>query len=101
MKLHFQILSLGQPCLQNFSPAVSAAVFLCDPILTVPPDVHGGEDEHHQHSRAAEEGQGGNALLLGLEDKLKTNWSLEGLGRLHLVKTISLCMLMSSVDPID
>lgn len=49
--------------------AVSAAVFLCDSILIVPPDVHRGEDQHQQHAEAAEECKDGNALLLRLQDK--------------------------------
>lgn len=48
--------------------AVSTAVFLCDSILIVPPDVHRGEDQHQQHSKAAEKRKDGNTLLLRLED---------------------------------
>lgn len=59
--------------LQSILPAVCAAVFLCDTILIVPPNVHWWEDQHHQHGKAAEKGKDGNALLLGLEDETDTN----------------------------
>lgn len=52
--------------MQNILPTVSAAVLLCDAVLIVPPDVHRREDERHQHGKAAEEGEDGDALLLGL-----------------------------------
>lgn len=53
--------------LPRILPAVSATVFLRDAVLVVAPDVYGGKDERHQHSKAAEEGKDGNALLLVLD----------------------------------
>lgn len=54
---------------QNTLPAVAATVFLCDPVLIVPPDVNGWEDQRRQRGKAAEKGEDGDGLLLVLEDE--------------------------------
>lgn len=53
------------------SPAVPAAVLLCDAILVVTPDVHRGEDQRHQDGKAADQGKDHDAFLLRLPEKSK------------------------------
>lgn len=51
--------------------AVTAAVFLRDFVLNVPPDVDRRQNQGNQHGEAAQEGEVGDALLLALGDHSK------------------------------
>lgn len=50
-------------------PAVTAAVFLRDVVLHVPPDVDRRDNQGDQHGEAAQQGEVGDALLLALQEQ--------------------------------